>query len=369
MPRFEAACGPGRWVALDRSKLTMAREIRPTRPDEIPEVSQFLVSHFGTGPEAQFAAPDVLHWKYFDPRGDRDAPRSLVAFEDGVLVGHGAMCHGWFHYTGDPSFKVSVMHGIDWVSSPMHPSTGAFLMIRGHHYSETQYALNYNESAKRVIERAGYELLAQVPVYLKVLNPVHRLRGSSGPRSRAMALARTARDLARKAVHPGRKPRLAVTLRPVEQFGAEVCEVLDRCNLNVVYTSRQPAWLNHALRYPRSKLTGWLIEHESALRGFALLNVVRQGETRLGKIVECFLDSGPPELWHAAIWELTAALRAQGADIAECFASTPWMTEALRSSGFYRAHELNFLLRDRKKRLPQGAVFHLTPFEADYAYS
>jgi hypothetical protein len=99
------------------------------------------------------------------------------------------------------------------------------------------------------------------------------------------------------------------------------------------------------------------------------LNVVRQGEMRKGKIVECFLDSGPPALWHAAIWELTAALRVQGADIAECFASTPWMTDALRQSGFYRAHELNFLLRDRKKRLPQGAVFHLTPFEADYAYT
>jgi hypothetical protein len=347
----------------------MAREIRPLLPEEIPEASRFLVSQFETGSEAEFAAPDVLRWKYLDPRGDRDAARSLLAFENGVLVGHGGMCHGWFHCTSDPSLKVSVMHGIDWVSSPSHPSTGAFLMMRGHHYSETQYALNYNESARRVIERAGYELLGKVPVYLKVLRPAYRLRDSSGFRPRALALARTARDLARNALHPGRRPRLAVTLRPVERFGDEVDEVLARCDLNVVYTSRQPAWLNHALRYPRSKLTGWLVEHGGDLRGFALLNVVRRGETRIGKIVECFLDSGPPALWHAAIWELTAALRAQGADIAECFASTPWMTEGLRSSGFYAAHELNFLVRDRKKRLPRGAVFHLTPFEADYAYA
>jgi hypothetical protein len=345
----------------------MAREIRPTRLDEIEEVARFLVREFHVSPEAAFAAPDVLRWKYFDERGDRDAPRSLIAHEDAALVGHGAMCHGWLHRAGDATFKASIMHGIDWVSLPSHPSAGAHLMMRGHHYSDMQYALNYNENARRVIERAGYDLITKVPVYLKVLRPTYRMRASGGHPIRA--LAQMARDIARAGLQPGRRPKVSVTLRPVEHFGEEVDRVLANCQLDVFYTSRQHAWLNHALRYPRSKVSGWLIEHDGELRGFALLNVVKRGETRMGKIVDCFLDTGSFDLWHAAIWQLTAELSTQGADLAECFASTPWMVEAVRRSGFYRAQGLNFLLRDRQKRVPAGALFHLTPFEADYAYT
>ena len=45
----------------------MAREIRPLTADDIPELSRFLTTGFHTSPEADYAAPDVLRWKYLEP--------------------------------------------------------------------------------------------------------------------------------------------------------------------------------------------------------------------------------------------------------------------------------------------------------------
>lgn len=344
----------------------MAREIRPTSLEEVDTVSRYLTEHFHTPAEAEFAQPGVLRWKYFEPRDDRQVPRSLVAYENGVLVGHGGMCHGWFHRGGAPAWKVSVMHGIDWVSQPDRPSTGALLMMRGHSYSETQYALNYNESARRVIERAGYELVDKILVYQKVLRLGFRL---AAPDSLPKAIAQMVRDAARASMHRAQRPPMGLRLRSVTAFGAEVEGILARAPDGLIFTSRQPAWLNHALRYPRSRLTGWLIEEGSDLRGFALLNLVARPALRMGRIVECFLDTDDARIWHAALASLVDELRAQNADVAECFASTPWMTEGLKRNGFYATHQVNFLLRDRQKLLPPGARFHLTPFVADYAYT
>jgi hypothetical protein len=345
----------------------MAIDIRPLEIGDVPVLSQFLTNGFHTPPDADFAAPDVLRWKYFEPRGDRDAPRSLVALEDGRIVCHAGLWQGWFHIAGEPGRRVSTLHGIDWISTARRRNTGAYMMMSGHRHADTHYALNYSEAARRVIEAAGYRRVSGVPVYQKILRPTFHLRGMSA--SPAKSLARTVRDVARSVVHRGQNAAEQVVLRPVTEFGPEVDAVLAACSLNVVYTSRGPAWLNHALRYPRSRVTGWLVEHAGRVRGFALLNVVKRGDARVGKIVDCFLDSDTPALWHAAIAAIVAELRTQRADVVEGFGSTPWMVQALRATGFHVAQEINFLLHDKAGLLPPSAVFHLTPFEGDYAYT
>jgi hypothetical protein len=101
------------------------------------------------------------------------------------------------------------------------------------------------------------------------------------------------------------------------------------------------------------------------------LSVVPQhgGQVRQGKIVDCLLASSDERLWHAAILALTRELKSQGADIAQTFASTRWMTEALRQSGFTSRFALEFNVRDRQELIPTGVPFHLMPLEADYAYT
>jgi len=155
----------------------------------------------------------------------------------------------------------------------------------------------------------------------------------------------------------------------VSEFGHEVDAILAGCTLKMIYSSRRPAWLNHALRYPRSHVTGWLLHHEDRVRGFALLNVVRRSNAQVGKIVDCFLVDAAHDVWHAAVAALTLELRTQEADVAECFGSTAWLEHALRANGYYPAHHIHFLLHDERALLPQGLPFHLTPFEGDYAFA
>ena len=94
-----------------------------------------------------------------------------------------------------------------------------------------------------------------------------------------------------------------------------------------------------------------------------------QGRIRIGKIVDCLVDSTDVDLWHAAINDLTHELARQDADLVQAFASTPWITEGLRRSGFVSRFELEFHLRDRQDLIPRDIPFHFTPLEADYAYT
>ena len=45
----------------------MARDIQPLTVDDLSELSRFLIAGFHTQPDADFAALDVLHWKYVEP--------------------------------------------------------------------------------------------------------------------------------------------------------------------------------------------------------------------------------------------------------------------------------------------------------------
>ena len=90
---------------------------------------------------------------------------------------------------------------------------------------------------------------------------------------------------------------------------------------------------------------------------------------RLGKVVDCLLVGTDPGFWHAAAFALLHELARQGADVAQAFASSPWMAEGLRRAGFVSKFSLEFSLRDRQGLIPRGTPLHLMPIEADYAYT
>ena len=352
----------------------MAHDIRPTTPDDLPELGRFLTDGFHAPAGSAFAAPEVLRWKYFDPRGGDagSSPRSYLARDPatGSVVGHVGVCPARFRGGGLPPDGVSTLHMIDWLTSDAGRGAGAALMRRAHQGTETQYVLGASAAARRVTGRAGYELVAPVPVFRRVLRPGYRLKDAS--RGRFGRLLRAAKDAAGVALRPAKAPGACVDLRPAEAFGPEIGPALSAYAPHAVSTSRGPGLLNHLLRYPRGGLTGWQVWRGGALRGFALLSVVPRdgGAVREGRVAECLLDDpDDADLWLAAVSALTAALKGQGADVALAFAPTDWSARALRSAGYAPAHALEFRLRDRAKRLPAGRPFHLTPLEADYAYT
>jgi hypothetical protein len=378
----------------------MARDIRPLSPNDLPELSEFLVKGFHARPGADFAAPDVLRWKYLDqvgphscdalagaaqtsPDGQKEPqiaqdssseqPLSYIARdESGKIVGHLGLCRTHFVGLGiaGPARRVSTMHIIDWLGSSEQRSIGISMMRQAHQGVETQFGLGVSASALAVGERAGYELRGLVPVYTRLLRPGYWLRAAeASPLTRWLCLAR---DLSAQATRSPARRKSALILERVPRFGSEISEIVTGTKTHTILTERDPARLNAFLAFPRQLFSGWhLRDRTGSLRGFALLNLVSPdgGRTRFGKIVDCLMSDVDASSWNGAFLELSRELKQQGADVAQCYASTPWVANALAQCGFASRYGVKFHIRDPHGQIPRGATFHLTTLEGDYAYT
>jgi hypothetical protein len=359
----------------------MFRDIRPLTPDDLPELSRFLTAGFHAAPEADFAATDVLRWKYLGPpevtaHGSNPsgaAPQSYVARDDaGRIIGHIGICRTTFEGRAPTvaGGQVATIHIIDWLGSPDHRAIGMSLMRKAHEGVPTQFGLGVSQAALVVGERAGYELRSLVPVYVRVLRTRYWLR--TGRLRLFHRAIRIAHDIIRRSILCPRASRATIALKQVSCFGDEVSPVVEKAKAEVVLTRRDPARLNQLLCFPRQAMSGWhLLDGAGRLRGFALLNLIPkdQGRTLTGKIVDCLLDDVDADLWHAAMRALTNELVRQGADIAQAYASTSWTVEALQRSGYNSRYSAKFHIRDRQGLISRDVTFHLTPLEGDYAYT
>jgi len=350
----------------------MTREIRPLALDDLRDLARFLIAGFHTEPDADFAAPEVLQWKYLEPRGEDDeGPRSYLARDDeGHIIGHVGICRTTFEGDAINGRLIPTLHMIDWLGAPEHRSIGTSLMRKAHESVPTQFGLGGSEAGRAVIRRGGYTAKGSIPVYQRVLRPTYSLRVPA--LSFLEKGVRLTRDLLRRGFFLPRPAQVSVELRHVHTFGSEIEPIIERAQSRAILTGRSSKRLNHLLRFPRQTMSGWhLVALPDRVCGFAVLNLLPQhgGRIRLGKIVDCLLADDDVRFWHGSILALTQELGRQGADVAQTFASTPWMAEALHRSGFVSRFLLEFSLRDRQGLLPPRIPFHLMPIEADYAYS
>lgn len=356
------------------------RDIRPLAAEDIPELSEFLTNGFRTQPDADYAVPEVLRWKYLEEDGLEGmegscstTPRSLIARDEtGAIVGHLGLCRTAFEgqVLAAHGGRVPTIHIIDWLGSREHRAIGTSLMRRAHESVATQFGLGVSPSALVVGERIGYELRSLVPVYTRIVRPGYWLR-TDGLNLISRSL-RLTRDSVSSLIQPRARLRVTVVLERVAQFRNEIEPIVAQAKSYAILTSRDPVRLNAMLRFPRQTVTGWhLRDSTGQLRGFALLNVIPtdQGRTRTGKVVDCLLDNIDADHWQAALLALTDELARQEADLVQAYASTPWTVAALHRSGYKSRFAVKFHIRDRQNLIPRDALFHLTPLEGDYAYT
>ena len=349
----------------------MSVRIRPLAAEDLGPLSRFLTAGFRTPADAEFAAADVLRWKYLESQGDvsEPPPRSLVATDEaGAIVGHVGFVPTAFAAPG-LSAPVSALHMIDWLGSREHRSVGASLMRRAHEAAPVQIGLGGSDAGRSVIRRGGYDAMPPVSVFERVLKPMRRIRaGGTSPGQ----VARAARDVARGLIRRPQSPAVRLELERVSMFGPEVLDVVAGASRSAVVAARTPERLDYLLRYPRGAPAGYLLrEPDGRVRGLALLVALPRdgGRAVEGRIVDLLMDDDAAETWHAALLLLSAELSRLGADAARAFAASPWTVEALRRAGYAFRHPLDFNLRDRDALLPRDRPYYLTPIEADYAYT
>jgi hypothetical protein len=257
------------------------------------------------------------------------------------------------------------MHAIDWHSSAAHPGSGAFLMLRAFATCQTQYAIGGSTQSQAIFPKLGFEQKPKVAIFRKVLAPFHRLRTKGQGLFRKWA--GTAKDAA--SVWGARTPPVpqTVELRSAPRFTEEIDCLQRQSSLRMVTCRRDHLLLNYFLRYPLSGFSGWTIHTSQGMIGFAVLKITPHGRIRLGKIVDCWLDTEDPLRWQAAVAALIDRLRVLSADLVTCYAATPSMHTALLWNGFAKSGESNVYIRDKQQSLPRDVPFGLSMLEGDYA--
>ncbi len=339
---------------------------------DIPDLHTFLRDGFREADDYIGMRPDVLRWKYWEPcKWCSSLPRSLGIREEGWLCAHLGLAPRSFLVRGTNQATVSTSHGFDWLarSDKRGRAYGLTLLFRSMSMTATQYALGGTPVAIKTMLAAGFERRAEFPCMWTILRPGYRLRnrGSANP---LRSVAQAAKDLGRYLSRSPRTPRRSLEMERVARFGAEADAIVDSWPDPLIFTTRSSELLNYYLRFPGdSMMSGWLFREAGRPVGFAVLNVLPTYTARLGNVVECFLESPDVDLWHAAIVALTHQLHAQGADLAQCQASTSWAEQACLRAGYRPTREpAMLLLRDPDRILPRDLPFHLTKLEGDLAY-
>jgi hypothetical protein len=211
----------------------------------------------------------------------------------------------------------------------------------------------------------GFERKPKLVVFRKVLAPFHRLRITGQGLFRKWA--RAAKDTV--SVLRARTPPMSQTieLRSAPTFTEEIDGLQRRSSLRIVTCQRDHLLLNYFLRCPLSGFSGWTIHTSQRMIGFAVLKVSPHGRIRLGKIVDCWLDTEDPSCWQAAIVALIDRLRALSADDVTCHATTPILHAALLWNGFVKSQEKNVYVRDKQQSLPRDLPFGLSMLDRDHA--
>src|SRR5438128_557977 len=185
----------------------MTRDIRPLSLDDLPELSRFLTAGFHAPPEADFAAPEVLRWKYLEPGTavgcsvSTDAPRSYVARdESGRIIGHLGLCRTAFegNALAAAGGRVTTIHVIDWLGSPEHRAVGTSLLRQAHHGVATRPGSMSCSASRASRCRAGTCSMARAASAgspCSTSSP--RTRDSPGPASWSTACSMTSTS------HPG----------------------------------------------------------------------------------------------------------------------------------------------------------------------
>jgi predicted N-acetyltransferase YhbS len=349
----------------------MSYAIEPFRAADLAELSQFLIAGFHAADDAEFAAEDVLRWKYLDEQPGFSSPRSFVAKSGGRIVGHVGISQVDVTFAGpdDQPRRVSALHMMDWLGSPEHRGVGASLMRHVHPRAEVQYVLGSSDSSRRVIAKAGYEVVATIPVFVRVLDPIARARLShegGGTLRRSLRVARDVADrMLKKSVPSGK----TVVLERVVTAGTEYEKLAKFNDPHVIMSVRADSRLQSLLSYPRGGLDLWRLVHDGTCIGFALTRLAPTDPARQAKIVDCLLDTADPGLRHAAFEALTAELAGRKPITVKTCGATSKAATALTAAGFRRTHDLEFWLRDRARLIPRDMTYDFGFIEADYAYT
>ncbi|HXB68792.1 MAG TPA: hypothetical protein VNY05_11135 [Candidatus Acidoferrales bacterium] len=322
---------------------------------------QFLLAAFQLAPEAPFVAPDLIRWKYDDPRPDWSGPRSFVWQDGEAIVAHACMCPVTYSL---PSGDVSGSYLIDWAAARKSAGAGVALLRSLGRKCDALFAVGGSPDTRNILPKLGYRRIGDLRVYARVLRPWRQFRTDPFPRGWKAPL-RLARSFV-WSLSPAPAPGPRWSAKPVPRFDASAAPLFEaRARSPFACTRRTPELMNYFLQCPGAVWSVALILYDDGPRGWYVLARVG-GQTRIADI---WVDSAAPADWTAAY---ALAVRSARRDPQACelvaAAAIPPAVQAAPSAGLrFRRSDPIFVL-DPKKRFADGPPLDVTFLESDLAY-
>jgi len=334
-----------------------------TAPQDLPELTEFLLGVFHASADAPFVQPEMMRWKYFTPRPDWTGPRSYLMRSGGKISAHGGVSPVTFRRPGaEAAGVVTGMRVIDWAGGRQAPAAGVSLMRQLSALADTVLAIGGSAEAVRVFPKIGFQQRGNVEVFARVVRPWRQFRTDPYPRGWKAPLR-----LARSTLYS--LPRLPGApagwiCQAVAAFDSSLCPVLEFDAADFTTTLRTPALLNYMLECPGAAFFGFVVQQRGRVRGYFLLSHVA-GQAR---IADVRVDSEDAADWLAAF---TLATRQAAAHPATCeilaVTSIRQGTGALRRLGYRFCRQDPIFLLDPQRRLT-GAELNLDLLVGDEAY-
>jgi len=301
------------------------------------------------------AAPQ-LAWKYWQaPLG----PRSFVTCEGQAVVAHAGLVPGACLTVAG---RFSFAHLIDWAADTSAAGAGLALLKHVARSFDALFAVGGSNDTLRILPVAGFQRRGTVIGFVRPLQPLgvlwdHRRNWRILPR------------LVRSFLWTVSAPAIPVRGWAVRRVGPDsigsLTSVLPTPRADLAVMERTAGSLTHALQCPIARMELYAAERDGDTRGYFLLAFV-PGQAR---IADCWAAEPIAEDWTAVV-QLAVDTAKSDSGVAEIMAwsSEPVLSQALRSCGFHRRHELPLLLRPGRDRDLKIPVLRIQPLDTDGAY-
>jgi hypothetical protein len=336
-----------------------------TGPEDMPELTEFLLRAFHGSIDAPFVEPEMMHWKYFTPRPDWTGTRSYVMRSEGRIFAHGCVAPVDFRIRGidETSHLVTGMRVIDWAGGRQVPAAGVRIMRQLATLTDTVLAIGGSSDAVQAFPKIGFTHCGNVEVFARVVRPWRQFRSDPYPRGWKAPLHLARNTLLSLAPLPGLPA--GWTCQAVTAFDDSIRPALEFNASSFTATARTPDLLNYMLACPGTAFSGYLLLKEECVHGYFLLSHVA-GQTR---IAEVRMDSERTEDWQAG-FALATCHSAANPSTCEILAvaSTRQSIAALHQSGFRVCRHNPIFVLDPKHRLAGVPNLNLDLLVGDESY-
>jgi len=334
----------------------MKGTFRPSRLEDLAQISSLLAQAFLTQPETGSFRREVMVWKYWDRRNDWTEPRAYVIETNGRITAHAGIWPIVFRHEGK---EIRGVQMIDWAAATDSPGAGVALLQKLAGLFDFMYSIGGSAITRRILPAFGFVAVMQSWTASRPLRPFRQILNHQTTGWRlAPRLARnwlwsisprigTTAAWSAKHLEPGQLPR---HLAPDSAAKAH-------------FSPRSPEFFDYLLRCPAldSRLFG--IANQDGLQGCFVLGLLR-GQARIGGL---WLRNACEEHWRAAFTlAQQKALEWEGAfEIAAAGTIGPSAQAAARS-GFHhvRTTPIFFFNKRSNVAFPADFQFQMTDDDA-----